>query len=306
MKKNTGTLFTIFTISICLFCNIQVSQAKPSDKDLSNLLEESIGSAWSVIDFHVHASQNYGTEVEPLWKYRFTSTVRLNVPLYSAQSSNNEYNVTFLSESGKKGTNENLHGIASARIHLGKWEVRWNFDAYPLGDYGNSLEDFKGQTVIVGSDEQLKISDEIAKNEEKKRIAYEEVKRKKELARQEEKRQRQLMQEVRDRQEKFNKMIGSETPIDVVIFQELIDQGVDLGFDGVGFQEITPLMRAARWGQVDAVRLLLKAGVDVNAHKQGFTKDTALYHAKNSPPHPNKAEIIKILRDAGGKYPNEL
>jgi ankyrin repeat protein len=59
---------------------------------------------------------------------------------------------------------------------------------------------------------------------------------------------------------------------------------------------MTPLMHAAYAGHIDAVRVLLEAGADVNAAAaNGWT--TALLLADEK----GHTDIVEILKEAGGK-----
>ncbi|MDP6564522.1 MAG: ankyrin repeat domain-containing protein [Alphaproteobacteria bacterium] len=75
----------------------------------------------------------------------------------------------------------------------------------------------------------------------------------------------------------------------------LVEKGADINRQDTYSQ--TPLVLSTKSGNIDAVKILLAHGAKVNV--MDFTRATALDHAKNP-------EIVRLLKDAGGKKAGEL
>ena len=80
------------------------------------------------------------------------------------------------------------------------------------------------------------------------------------------------------------------------IVRWLVAKGADVNAKGA--YEQTPLIYAAMFGSVDTVRILLEHEAEVNA-RDSLTADTALDKTNNR-------EIIRLLKEAGGKKASEL
>ena len=91
---------------------------------------------------------------------------------------------------------------------------------------------------------------------------------------------------------------NSRSPTKVKAIQFLLDHKADPNSVAcLGKFCHTPLMNAAKSGNIAAVRALIKAKADVNYRKPGGDRSSALQFAEEYK-HP---EIAKILRDAGAR-----
>ena len=100
-----------------------------------------------------------------------------------------------------------------------------------------------------------------------------------------------------------NKYDQDNTPLMVAavnghteIVRWLVAKGADVNAKGA--YEQTPLIYAAMFGNVDTVRILLEHEAEVNA-RDSLTADTALDKT-------NYPEIIRLLKEAGGKTASQL
>jgi len=150
-------LSSIIFAYITIFSSVVL--ASPNENDLGKVFSEVLSEEWALIDFEVDVSENYGTKVEPLWKYRFVGEAKLNIDTYTRDRRQN--GVLFLKQSGHIGQKEKLFGIATAKMHQGKWEITFNLDEIPFEKYGKPRKRFKSQTVIIGTSEEKEYYEEI-------------------------------------------------------------------------------------------------------------------------------------------------
>lgn len=175
--------------------------AIPNEANLEKALSEVLSEGWVLIDFEVDVSENYGTKVEPLWKYRFTGETKLKIATYTRDR--DQRGVLFLKQSGRIGQKEKLFGIATAKMHQGKWRISFNLDENPLKKYGKPRKSYKRRTIIVGTSEEKEYYAEI------KRMKAERERRKAEAKRREvEAKRRAKLEALTNRVRSFGIKIG--------------------------------------------------------------------------------------------------
>ena len=152
-----GIIFTFITI----FSSVVL--ATPNETDLGKAFSEVLPEEWVFIDFEVDVSENYGTKVEPLWKFRFVGEAKLKIDTYTGDRRQN--GVLFLKQSGHIGQKEKIFGIATAKRHQGEWEISFQLDEIPFDKYGKPRKSYKSQTVIIGTSEEKEYYEEIKRRE---------------------------------------------------------------------------------------------------------------------------------------------
>lgn len=287
-------------IIIYIFIVSSTALANPNDTDLEKAFSDKLSKEWILIEFEVDVSENYGTKVEPLWKYRFSGEVELNVATYTRDRQ--QHGVLFLKQTGQTGEKENLFGIATAKMYQGKWKISFKLDENPLDKYGYPRESYKSRTIIAGSSEGLNFISEIRRKEEQKKIALAEKRKKEQIA---SKKRKQELALEREKTKRGQKLIsGINKTVDMGKIRELLQQGVELEL--TDYNSRTPLMLAARYGHIDLVKLLLSSGANIN-HKNLMHMTALDWTNKGHTSNKINAPIIaKYLKSVGGKYGKEI
>jgi ankyrin repeat protein len=95
-------------------------------------------------------------------------------------------------------------------------------------------------------------------------------------------------------------LIDAIKKADIVCVDQLIADGVDVNDQGSSFDDYSPLMIAARQGEIEIMEKLILAGANVNAQEgydQPHVGTTVLYHAILS----EKFEAVELLIDSGAE-----
>ena len=85
----------LFLAAILLTAHM-VEAKSPSTSEVKNALSQELPSYVKLTDFTVEASQNLGTDVEPLWGVRFNARIITSSDLYVRDKSENNVVFVFL------------------------------------------------------------------------------------------------------------------------------------------------------------------------------------------------------------------
>ena len=156
------------------FCLIFIgcSNHGPSKSELSQSLAMQLPSFLSVESFGIQASQNTGTQVEPVYETRFSATIKINEDTYVEAGKEN--NVLFVLPQKKSQDTVKVFGKTTSKLYAGTWKTSISLDGEPLMSIGKPLGAFSAQRVIVkGSPEETQYRAEVQKTAEEARLVQE-------------------------------------------------------------------------------------------------------------------------------------
>lgn len=129
-------------------------QDRPSQDLLKKELQEAVGPAWSVGAFEIEAIEDTGTRVEPQVRFRVRAKLELKDDLYKEVKQ--VKGIHFIQLDTRKGKEETVYAIGSARLNAGKWEMgQYNLQNTPLKNELRPRSEFSGKTILSGSSEEV-------------------------------------------------------------------------------------------------------------------------------------------------------
>ena len=173
MKSNSrlfvaSTLaFSVLTLASCQNAGVQ----GPSTKSVKGKLTFELPEYITVKTLEVHASENFGSEVDPLIKARFSADAKLSEPLYERVADYS--NTDVIRVQSEQGTPIIISGKYSATMQGQTWKVSFDdLDAAP-NPRGRRLSNWSvGSYVMAGTSEEkalIKKDEEEADRREKDR-----------------------------------------------------------------------------------------------------------------------------------------
>jgi len=124
----------------------------PKTGEIRQTIARELPGYVSLNDFQIEASQNLGSDVEPDYRARFNSQVRLEEDLYLHDGSEDQ--VTFLKRTKPRGFLLNIYGKTRSQLYQGTWRHEISSDGDPLSALGRPASAFAGVTVIRGSEDE--------------------------------------------------------------------------------------------------------------------------------------------------------
>lgn len=131
----------------------------PSDKRISKAIQVELPGFLELNELNIEASENVGSEVEPIVRTRFSGALRLREPLYQVERT--ILGKSVLSEVVSQGEEVKLFGVSTAELQQEQWRVE--FDDIDLSPKlaGESLGSFRtGEFVFAGSTEEAALINE--------------------------------------------------------------------------------------------------------------------------------------------------
>ncbi|SCY56816.1 hypothetical protein [Desulfoluna spongiiphila] len=147
MPLTFGLLFLIFLTFGCS------SNKGPSENEIEKTLAVHMPAFINIASFKIEASQDVGTEVDPLYQTRFRASLQINADTFLEQR--DEGNVLFVLPVKKKGENIEVYGRAESKLYAGSWQNSLKLDGSPLRNIGVPLSMFNSPNIIIkGSPEE--------------------------------------------------------------------------------------------------------------------------------------------------------
>lgn len=137
---------------------------KPTGTDLRNALSLHVPGFVKVTSFTVEAIQNYGNEVEPVYRSRFKATVEVSDSLYKQESKQNE--IIFVRLINQKGKKTDIFGKMTSVLFQGAWQHSVEIDGNPIASLGIPLNHFSvGRVIVRGSNEEKEYNAEMERKQ---------------------------------------------------------------------------------------------------------------------------------------------
>jgi len=131
----------------------------PSEKEIRKAALLEMPGFFELDDFKIEASQNVGTEVEPVYRMRLRGALNLREPLYAVEE--RVLGQVILAEVLGEGARFGLFGIAEAKMELGKWVIEFEDVKLTPRIAGEPLSSFDGgQFVFSGTEDEIKLREE--------------------------------------------------------------------------------------------------------------------------------------------------
>lgn len=125
----------------------------PTSRELRDRLAVELPGFVRTSSFSVEASQNIGSEVEPVFKSRFKAEIELQTPTYSVDGTDPE--ALFVKSVTRAGEKRTIYGIATSTLVAGAWRTAFQYENNPLSVIGNPIDFFQSNRVIIrGSPEE--------------------------------------------------------------------------------------------------------------------------------------------------------
>lgn len=150
-------LRTVLTVSLLLLpaaCSVYDGLEGPTSTEIQAAFEHShIPAHWTLKSFHIIASENVGSKVEPLIKYRFMGRAALSTDTFQKVAEEDE--VILLVPVARAGEMIEIHGIAEATFVAGQWHVEFTLETKRLDAFGMPRAAFgPKRTIVKDSDEE--------------------------------------------------------------------------------------------------------------------------------------------------------
>lgn len=117
-------------------------------KEFVAFVEEHI-QPWEVRSFKLLASENAGTETQPVYQARFDAVISPSESLYSYRGRILDTNI--LEEAQAKGNKHDVHGMGAMMLYGGEWQSEFHIEKGYPDNAGLPLASFAGENVIMGT-----------------------------------------------------------------------------------------------------------------------------------------------------------
>ena len=149
MRRILGSLICSMLAVILIAC----ADSGPSKDYVQAEVAESLPTYLTITDFDLEASENVGTNVEPLYRGRFRANVAFRVETFSEASA--EPGIVFLRLVRSEGEKTQIFGKIQSRLHAGSWKSSVAFEGVDLNAFGEPRTAFNAQrTIVLGTDEE--------------------------------------------------------------------------------------------------------------------------------------------------------
>lgn len=142
--------------------------AEPSERQIRNAFTFDIPPVWDVRDFKVEATQNFGSNIEPLYKSRFNASIEVKEDTFEPLGRLGD--VLVLRQVLPAGHAVKVYGISSATLNQGQWVFAFDLQGSPFAAVGEPRGAFSGLAVVQGSDEHTALA---ARIEQERQAALE-------------------------------------------------------------------------------------------------------------------------------------
>jgi hypothetical protein len=166
----------------------------PGKSELRQSLAVQLPSFLSVESFEIQASQNAGTQVEPVYETRFSAAIKINEDTYVEAGKEN--NILFVMPQKKSQDTLKVFGKTTSRLYAGTWKTDVHLDGEPHMYIGKPLGAFSAQRILIkGSPEEKQYRAEVQKAAEEARLAQEKAAEEARLS--QEKKEQQRIESIR-------------------------------------------------------------------------------------------------------------
>ena len=141
-------LFSLLTLVLAA-----CSRSGPSKDHLRDALATALPAYLTIAAFDLEASENVGTEVEPLYRGRFRANIEFRVDTFSR--TNVEQAVVFLRKVRSAGDEIQLFGKTQSGLYAGAWKSSVTLEGVDMSALGEPRTSFSAaRTIILGTSEE--------------------------------------------------------------------------------------------------------------------------------------------------------
>lgn len=160
-------LLLLFFLGVSQIVSCGSASDAPNKDELRQGLNDEVPKYYTIRSFDIEASENAGSKVQPLYRYRFRAAAELQEDTYKEIAK--EGNVVFITLAEGRGKRAELFGIAEASLSAGKWRIRYRLENYPIRGNEVPRKFFSQKTIIKGSSEEVSYQAQL-KEQEKARL----------------------------------------------------------------------------------------------------------------------------------------
>ena len=165
--KKYRLLNLIFFLGFCQFI-INCDRQGPDDEHLKKSLEAMGGfkqDQWIINNLNVEATENIGTEVEPVIQNRVKFTFELSDNTYMTKR--HAYGSLWLEPCKSKGENFTFYAVTTSRLSGEKWSTESKLTSGIFDTLGFSRIESDQKTVIIGTEEEPSFLEKLANGRDK-------------------------------------------------------------------------------------------------------------------------------------------
>ena len=144
-----NTLTGLILAGVLAYAPATAQDSAPGADLVRSRLSMELPPSWMIADFESSEPVNYGNDVEPRWKRRFTVTLEVAEETYTVDGA--EGNVTFVVPALDSGAQKTLHGVSTTTFDAG-WSVSFAMENRPLVGTGKPKDVFSGRVIVRGSE----------------------------------------------------------------------------------------------------------------------------------------------------------
>lgn len=147
----------------------------PPPEEIEARFQLVVPGYWSLSDFTLVASADYGTAVEPVIKHRFIAQVQLREDTFTVEAEGGF--VAWITPVAEAGNTWPVYGIATSILHAGTWQTEFELENQPMANKGQPRGFFEGRVIARGSEEEERHLAELAakRQAEAERVHQEEL-----------------------------------------------------------------------------------------------------------------------------------
>lgn len=141
----------------------------PSQAQVQESLKAQLPSYSQLESFQIKKSENLGTETEPKIQSRFKASLRVSEDLFNTTVSDDLNLIShpladktkFIEKTTSEGEKIKLYGLSVSEQYEDTWKTEFEFEENPFRELGIPREKYKERTIVKGSDEEKKYTQEL-------------------------------------------------------------------------------------------------------------------------------------------------